>query len=465
MNKLKYLMLLMLAGVMAATTILGASKAQASLSSAGAHVSNNGTVYLVTDGVLRPYTSTAAFLSFGFNQWANVNQASAEDLKLTVGSFIPPRDGTIVCSNNGLDNGTCYLVTYGKKAGFISDEVFLRAGFSFDKTLTGDVSFLESTDMITDGLESHRPGTLIRRDNTFYLVGKFGLMGIPSSATLGSWGYKFDDAVQANKADNLLVERLVIQNRLAGELRPFEPTISAPLELTNKQKFSIPFAQSELPELTEVWLYSFAERTIHGRTNHGGVDFAAPSDTPIYAAADGYAISSTHFALLAKTFDGKTPVGFGLGEFVQIWHPEQGVYTSYSHLSKVDSNIPYFEPKCTDTGACAPEIIYNGTENSVKMGEFVKRGDLIGYVGDSGLSLGYLESPRGIRPNPATNPSWDETHLHFEMYTRDAVKFTKSKRFDPFGIYGRLDQYTDSSYVQPVSLWKQDAAGKPEFAR
>ena len=105
------------------------------------------------------------------------------------------------------------------------------------------------------------------------------------------------------------------------------------------------------------------------------------------------------------------------------------------------------------------------TKFIIKNGEQIKRGDLVGFVGDSGLSLGYKEKPRGTRPNVKKNPSWDETHLHFEIYTRDTTNFYKSRRYDPFGIYGSQNQYTDSSYIDSPSIWKIGVNNKPEFAK
>ena len=111
--------------------------------SAGTNISSNGTIYMVTDNsYIRPYTSAGAFLSYSFNSWAGVQAATPEDLALPQGSFIPARDGKIVCSDRGADKGTCYLITGGKTAAFVSAEVFKGLGFSFSKALYGDVSFL-----------------------------------------------------------------------------------------------------------------------------------------------------------------------------------------------------------------------------------------------------------------------------------------------------------------------------------
>ncbi|GGN21313.1 peptidase M23 [Marinomonas arctica] len=79
---------------------------------------------------------------------------------------------------------------------------------------------------------------------------------------------------------------------------------------------------------------------------HRGQDFAVNVGTPIYAPADG-AIESVR------------PSDKGSGNYIRILHA-YGFSSSYSHLSKF----------------------------AVSRGNFVKKGDLIAYSGNSGLSSG-----------------------------------------------------------------------------
>jgi murein DD-endopeptidase MepM/ murein hydrolase activator NlpD len=83
------------------------------------------------------------------------------------------------------------------------------------------------------------------------------------------------------------------------------------------------------------------------RRPHYGVDYAAPVGTPVYAIGDGRVVA-------AGTENGS-------GRMVKIVH--NSVYsTAYLHLSR-------FGP-------------------GIQQGAFVKQGDIIGYVGSSGLSTG-----------------------------------------------------------------------------
>lgn len=97
------------------------------------------------------------------------------------------------------------------------------------------------------------------------------------------------------------------------------------------------------------------------RKFHAGLDFSAPTGTPIYATGDGKVI---------KAYTSKYRNKRGLGNHVKIKHGF-GYQTIYGHMSKVD----------------------------VRKGQKVKRGQIIGYVGNTGKS---------------TAP-----HLHYEVVKND----------------------------------------------
>ncbi len=136
------------------------------------------------------------------------------------------------------------------------------------------------------------------------------------------------------------------------------------LELAeNKEKLfaAIPAIQP-VPKKQTVVLASGYGIRIHPiykvRKMHHGIDFAAPIGTPIYAAADG-------------TVDNVEISFTGYGKKVEIDHGF-GYRTRYAHMHMF----------------------------VVRNGQHVKRGDLIGYVGDTGLS---------------TAP-----HLHYEVFINGA---------------------------------------------
>lgn len=93
-------------------------------------------------------------------------------------------------------------------------------------------------------------------------------------------------------------------------------------------------------------------------STHEGTDIAVPVGTPLYASADGVVVRSVGDQLNSKS---------GWGNYVKIKHANEN-YTLLGHLNSV----------------------------SVKEGDEVKQGQLVGYSGNSGNSTG--------------------PHLHFEFY-------------------------------------------------
>lgn len=98
---------------------------------------------------------------------------------------------------------------------------------------------------------------------------------------------------------------------------------------------------------------------------HSGLDFAAPTGTPIMAAGDGVVESAMRKG--------------NYGNYIRIRHPNE-YHTAYAHLSRF--------------------------AKGVRKGTRVKQGQTIGYVGSTGLSTGphlhYEVHHRGKHINPAT---------------------------------------------------------------
>ncbi|MEK7161868.1 MAG: hypothetical protein AAB729_04225, partial [Patescibacteria group bacterium] len=197
--------------------------AMAAVHADGTNVNKSGTVGMIVGGQFRPYTSAGAFLSYGFNSWASVVDANAEDLSLPTGSFIPPQDGKIFCAEVTKDSdvkGECSLITGGQKGAFTSAAVFTGLGFSFSKAVYGDSSFMSKTTNIDNTTAAHRPGVLVNNNGTVQLVGSTGLLGIPDLATFNSWGYSFANVVPANAADKTMTQTGIMAARVAGQLSP-----------------------------------------------------------------------------------------------------------------------------------------------------------------------------------------------------------------------------------------------------
>lgn len=190
-------------------------------------LTSDGTVYRIMIGIRVPYTSAGAFLSYGYNSWADVQPANAADLALPVPergrvtSFIRPRDGSLIN-----DNGTVYIVFDNHRQGFVSAQVFLGLGYSFENVLTGDTSFLRTLAPITSSEINHPSGTVINDNGTICVVeslfqirgGSLGRKCFSNLADMNSWGIKTREILAANSFDRALPISGVIRARAAHSM-------------------------------------------------------------------------------------------------------------------------------------------------------------------------------------------------------------------------------------------------------
>ncbi|MCR4737781.1 MAG: M23 family metallopeptidase [Bacteroidales bacterium] len=160
---------------------------------------------------------------------------------------------------------------------------------------------------------------------------------------------------EANMKADQLVVRLAAQSRSLSELEQIASkksdmlkSIPAIRPLKNMHTITSGFGRRYHPIL----------KTLRA---HTGVDITAPKGTPVYATADG-------------TVSGENP-GSGYGIAVLINHG-YSYQTLYAHLSK----------------------------KAVKPGQKVKRGQLIGYVGSTGMSSGSHLHYEVIKNGTPVNP-------------------------------------------------------------
>lgn len=235
-----------------------------------------------------------------------------------------------------------------------------------------------------------------------------------------------------------------------------------------KPFLAIPIAKNApRHKISQGWFYSPGEKRIHPDTpTHHAVDFLAKWGTSIYAPADGLAVASYHLFDMIDS-KGRT-IGYGLGLFIAIWHEGAGVYTSYAHLSGINNElIPYIAP-VLENGSWQPRnAIYLPIEQFKMGAKPVKKGDLIGYIGYTGLRLGYDETPANPPTvDPAKDYTWDPAgaHLHWEVYSRTEDGSQKNKRYDPFGLYAERKAYR-YVFQRAMGLILPNPDGSPQFAR
>ncbi len=135
---------------------------------------------------------------------------------------------------------------------------------------------------------------------------------------------------------------------------------------------------------------------------HRGTDFAAPSGTPVYAAANGTVLSARHEG--------------DYGRIVRLRHAA-GTETRYAHLSRFARGI--------------------GPRKAVR------QGDVIGYVGSTGLSTG--------------------PHLHYEVVIAGRAVNPAQHVSRPVRLAGR-EQMAFQAARRALALYAARLAGEAEIA-
>jgi len=160
------------------------------------------------------------------------------------------------------------------------------------------------------------------------------------------------------KLDNIIFFYKSIMNFYESSLGDKPQTSEASITYLRKVHGSLPMIKPSKGGVSSF----FGNRWIMGRRRfHRGIDFAAPSGSPVFAAAGGV----VQYAGIKR----------GYGNVVIIKH-SYGFETRYAHLSKI----------------------------LVRKNDIVQRGDIIGLVGTTGWSFGphlhYEVRLYGIPQNP-----------------------------------------------------------------
>ena len=141
---------------------------------------------------------------------------------------------------------------------------------------------------------------------------------------------------------------------------------------------------------------------------HKGIDFGAPVGTPFYAAGNG-----TVKKVITGCITGNKSCGKGYGNYILIQH-NSSYSSEYAHLSKVNKGI--------------------------KVGTKVKQGQVIGFVGNTGLSTGPHLHYGIIYKNERINPNRIKSISSIRLSGNDLLNFINEKE--------KIDQLRSSAINQ-----------------
>lgn len=232
------------------------------------------------------------------------------------------------------------------------------------------------------------------RDNNLYRV-YFEASPIPEDQRRAGFGgvnrYDYLDGFESSDVIMNTTERLdILTKELVIQSKSFDE-----IELLAKNKESLlasipsiqPVNSLDLKRMASGYGYRIDPFT-KKRTMHWGMDFSAKTGTPIYATGDG-------------TISRADARAVGFGNHVRIDHGF-GYVSIYAHMDRIE----------------------------VRRGNKVKRGDLIGYVGNTGRSvaphLHYEIVKDGRKINPINFYSGSLSPIEFEELVNQASQENQS---------------------------------------
>lgn len=280
-------------------------------------------------------------------------------------------------------------------AALVSATIIVAIAFQFldspkEKQLKGEMQLLrESYADLQKDLDdmSNTLGQLEHRDNSIYRA-VFEAEPLPDSIRLGKDYSHSDPHLMAVANPDELVEKMTdnvtqLKHRLKVQASSFD-TLQKLVETKERMLSAIPAIQPVSNRTLDRVASGFGYRIdpIYKTPKlHTGIDFTAATGTPIYATGDG--------TVREAGYDNG-----GYGNNVVINHG-YGYQTHYGHMKKV----------------------------KVRVGDRVKRGEVIGWVGSTGKSTG--------------------PHLHYEV-------IKNGKKIDPIHFF--FNDLTASEYERMTKI-------------
>jgi hypothetical protein len=282
----------------------------------------------------------------------------------------------------------------------------------------------------------------------------------------------------------------IVQQSIADTIT--QPFMTIPLSRQRLNKKNISY------KITEWWVYTTWEQSIHGIINHKSVDYAVPYGTPVYAPTDGWIHASYYNTTLGAIgkrvmYKGKS-INYGLWYRVQLIHPDPSDLLNPDKVTFVQmAHLSRFSPRIAKTIQWLP-YIYDVAEDAVKINNYslssqtltmilkgrksrsmiyVKQWDLIWYAGNSGLEqdeeIGSWYIPKMHIKDPKN--SRDEPHIHLQLYNRlpDGSKKPGSTK-DPYNqwtvaTWPQYPTHDNWLILNPWNLFKSMDGKLPDYAK
>jgi murein DD-endopeptidase MepM/ murein hydrolase activator NlpD len=295
------------------------------------------------------------------------------------------------------------------------------------------------------------------------------------------------------------------------------------------QFMRLPFKRADAPflKITNGWKMSPDEAKVLGDTSdHAAVDYeGVPYGTPLYAPADGWAwYSYQSFPMRYQApydpshpsnpatfwrdpYTGREGYLGAAGLFVEIQFNKEvkrpdgtslgNIATQFFHLKAVAPSITYYPPiRLNDV------IAYNGQRIKIWQplvnkpqaymrahASPIKRGQLIGWMGDTGINFGYddnfdVATGTVASRNRVALPPWDpqgvplvvpvnlatQTHQQSYVGRGPAPNYSRQNNFDIYDLYDQItpihNPYTPLPglfHLGPKALFERNSFGQPKF--
>jgi murein DD-endopeptidase MepM/ murein hydrolase activator NlpD len=351
-------------------------------------------ILIMIAGASLAYSQTAhAGLFSSVVDWLNPGQASADTVSNASGTNSQNMPILEAASNINTDRYSLADVAPVNGDVLVPEMVSVDSASSSDSVNTqvstyvvqngdtlSDIATMFDISADTIKQANHLSGNTLKPGQSLIILPVSGVLyTVAANDSLQKIAKKYSispDDIMAYNAISSVSSKIVVGQQLV--IPHGKPSASDVTSFLSQQKYKAPSSE---PLLDPVWNWPSypgyftcpvpGARLSQGLHGHNAVDLAISVGTPIHAAAAGTVIISKSNGYYGRSSNG------GYGSFVMISH-SNGSQTLYAHMSKV----------------------------AVSVGEHVSQGEVIGYIGMTGMTTGpHTHFEIRNAQNPFVDPS------------------------------------------------------------